>query len=401
MAGRLLNLRVREYLAGLFTLLACGYGDLISSYFLVLFSSYFYKYRFLILALPAIMNLRGSSYITYSARLITKLHLGIIEPKLSLRQISLKHELSETLICILISNIAVGIFVSVVYTIFFQRHSMPLLEITAILADAGIIAASFVIPVTTTILIVSFVKGVRPEVLAGALESVVGDVVTVPSLVAACILERGELLLLTPLLAFTAVLLLLLRSSYRFDRELTSMWRIRRVVPETVTAALLSVILELITGSLILSNFEKITSKSYLAFALLPPVLATCGGVCVNAAVALSTLIHLGEVDTGKAFLRIFARAVSQSIIAYLNVVLLGLLLGYATGLKMSLSMLLLHVLVPGELAVLSLLPLTYLIVLSLVRVGINPANFASPVIMPLCDLITTVIYVMFLVNIR
>ncbi len=399
MTRRFLNIQLKEYIAGLSTLLACGYGDLISSYFLVLFKNYFYRYKFLVLALPAIMNLRGSSYITYSARLITKLHLGIIEPRPSLRQTSLRHELSGTLICVLLANIAVGVLVSLVYTIFFHKDG-SILKITGILVDAGMIAASFVIPITTIIMIISFVKGVRPEVLAGALESVVGDVVTVPSLIAACILDQGGLLAL-PLAAFIATILVLLRSSHRYERELTPMWRMRKVVLETTIAALLSVILELVTGSLVLSNFERMISRSYLTFALLPPVLATCGGVCVNAAVSLTTYIHLGEVDTGRAFLRIFARAFSQSIIAYLNVVLLGLVLGYTTGLRTSLSILFIHVLLPGEIAVIMLLPVTYLIVLSLVKTGINPANFASPVIMPLCDLVTSIVYITFLLAIR
>ena len=397
MLRQLLNLRAREYIASLASLIACSYGDLISSYFLILFSYYFYKYRFLVLALPAIMNLRGSSYITYSARIVTKLYLGIIEPRLSLRQISLRHELSGTLTCILISNIVVGLLISVVYKYLLHGDTCSISNIVLILVTAAIISASFVIPLTTVVLVLSFARGMRPETLIGALESVLGDVITVPGLAIACMLSEYPYAILIPVLLLASTSLLLLFLSHSFDRELSPTWRIYRIIPETVTAAAVSAVIERITGTVILTNFERIISKSYLMFALLPPVLATCGAVCVNAAVTYSTLLHLGELNVRKAVLHVVPKALSQSVIAYMNIFLIGIVLASFTHSKIPLLTLLAHILLSGLISVMLLLPLAYALVLALARIGINPVNFASPVIMPICDLTTTLMYVLLL----
>ncbi len=381
---------LREYVVSTLTLLTCNYTDFITGLFLTLFKDIISTARYIMLILPAIMNMRGCNYVTYSTRVSAKLHLGIIEPKFRRQR-----ELSIEILIVYAIAIMAGIIITLLAVIMYPSYASSIRDIFTITVLSGIISASVTVPVTTLLLIQLFRQNIRPEVVVGPLESIIGDVITVPTVVLSYMVARllSRTLVLT--LLFTMLLIFMFSIIlYKVLRERSSLWRPDRILVETIIAATVSSIIEIFTGVFILSRLSTYIKVSVLLFAL-PATMAAAGAVNVKYSAELSTMLHLGEIEPKmkicKKGLERMLRSASQALILYTNVLLISL--AYCTATHATTMTALFIPPCAGLIATLIMLVVTYYVVVASFRLGINPANIAGPLIMPLCDLASSILY--------
>ncbi|GEM_PF-5019854 len=381
---------LREYIVSTLTLLTCNYTDFITGLFLTIFGNIIKTARYIMLILPAIMNMRGCNYVTYSTRVSAKLHLGVIEPKFRKQK-----ELSlEVLIAYAITIIA-GIIITALAVMICSKCINFTDNILVIAVLSGIISATATIPATTFLLFQLFKRNIRPEVVVGPLESIIGDVITVPTVVLAYLVARlicGKTLLYIPFLTALSISITVL--IYRICREKSSLWNPKRILTETIIAATVSSTIEIFTGLFILKRLTTYLTISVLLFAL-PATMAAAGAVNVKYSAELSTMLHLGEIEPTaricKKSLEKMLRSLSQALILYTNVFLIALVYSLSTHILNASALL-----IPpcaGLIATLIMLIVNYYIVIISFRLGINPANVAGPLIMPLCDLASSILY--------
>ncbi len=383
--------RYAEHGLGLFSLLLCNYGDFFTGYLITLFSGLFEHARFLIVILPVLMNLRGCTYVAYSTRIITKLRLGVVEPK-SIRQRGLIVEMKAAYAVSLLSNLIAGILAALVV------NPLHMDLITAVAMLSGLIGVSVVVPLSTLGFFEVFKREIAPETLAGPLESIIGDMITVPTLLAAFLISSAlysinhmlVILLIATILVST---LIIVRSALKEEGRPYTVWSPKKTIIENVIAGVVASMIELVVGLKLESRLSTLTTYKVLLFAAFP-AMAVVGGVAVRYAAYLNSGLHLGSVEHSPiprgVAARYYYRSVLISLGIYMNVIAMSIL--YALAMHEPLIL----CLVPfaaGMLSTIIMLYVTYLLSIALFRKGINPANVATSLIMPLCDLTTVTIY--------
>jgi len=383
--------RFAEHGLGLFSLLLCNYGDFFTGYLVTLFSSIFEHARFLIVILPVLMNLRGCTYVAYSTRIITKLRLGVIEPR-GIRQRGLLVEMKAAYAVSLLSNLIAGILAAVVVD---PLHTDI---VTAVAMLSGLIGVSIVVPLSTLGFFEVFKREISPETLAGPLESIIGDMITVPTLLAAFIITSflcsiDRLLVIVLIVLITISTIIIVKSALEEEGKPYTVWSPKKTIVENVIAGVVASMIELIVGLKLESRLNTLTTYKVLLFAAFP-AMAVVGGVAVRYAAYLNSGLHLGSIEhrplpTGLAA-RYYYRSILISLGIYMNVIVMSILYALAMHEPVILC------LVPfaaGMLSTVVMLYVTYLLSIILFRKGINPANVATSLIMPLCDLTTVSIY--------
>ncbi len=383
--------RYAEHGLGLFSLLLCNYGDFFTGYLVTLFSSIFEHAKFLIVILPVLMNLRGCTYVAYSTRIITKLRLGVIEPR-GIRQRGLLVEMKAAYAVSLLSNLIAGVLAALVVD---PLHTDI---VTAVAMLSGLIGVSIVVPLSTLGFFEVFRREISPETLAGPLESIIGDMITVPTLLAAFIIisflysiDRALVTILIILITLSAFIIV--RSALKEEGKPYTVWSPKKTIIENVIAGVVASMIELIVGLKLESKLSTLTTYKVLLFAAFP-AMAVVGGVAVRYAAYLNSGLHLGSIEhkplpRGVAA-RYYYRSILISLGIYVNVIIMSIL--YALAMHEPLILCLIPF-AAGMLSTIIMLYVTYLLSIVLFRKGINPANVATSLIMPLCDLTTVTIY--------
>jgi len=380
-----------EHGLGLFSLLLCNYGDFFTGYLTTLFSEVFQHAKFLIVLLPVLMNLRGCTYVAYSTRMITKLRLGVIEPR-GLRQKGLTVEMKVAYVVSILSNFIAGILAALVV------DPLHLDIITAVAMISGLIGVSIVVPLSTLGFFIVYRRDISPETLAGPLESIIGDMITVPTLLLAYILvlylydvHRDIVgILIISILVLTS---LITRSLVKERDKTYVVWNPEKTIIENVIAGVVASMIELVVGLRLESKLSTLTTYKVLLFAAFP-TMAVVGGLAVRYAAYLNSGLHLGSVEHSVIPRGIAARYYYRSMLLsfgiYMNVICMSIIYAYFTGEPLILCSI---PFIAGLLSTVIVLYITYILSIVLFRKGINPANVATSLIMPIADLTTITIY--------
>ncbi len=388
-----------EHGLGILSLLLCNYGDFLTGYLTTLFSYVFKSANFLMILLPIFMNLRGCVYVAYSTRIITKLRLGVIEPR-KFFQRGLLVEIKIAYAVSLISRIIVGIIIALIVGL------SKIDVITSVALISGIIGVSIVVPLSTLGFFEVYKRDISPETLAGPLESVIGDVITIPTLLIAYLITEilyninrlVLVLLLTLLIAFTIVLV---RSTISEEGRPYTVWSPRKTIIENTVASVVASLIELIVGLKLASQLTTLTTYKVLLFAIFP-TMAVVGGIAVRYTAYLNSGLHLGNVEhscipRGLA-VKYYYRSMLLSFAIYVNVIAMSVMYALANHEPLALCAI---PLISGTISTTIMLYVTYLLSILVFRKGMNPANIATSLIMPLSDLTTVLIYMGLLTIIR
>jgi len=140
----------------------------------------------LILAIPPLLDLRGNINGALASRLGTALHIGVIEPKLSMSA-ELKVNLISSLILSFLASATIGL-ISVGVGALFGTQSINILGIVAIAIFAGVVSGIILAAITVMVSIVAYVRGWDPDNVTAPLMATIGDLLTIVIIFLAAIL---------------------------------------------------------------------------------------------------------------------------------------------------------------------------------------------------------------------
>lgn len=251
----------------------------------------------------------------------------------------------------------------------------------------GAIASSVVIAFTVAMAIAGVQRGWDLDTVNGPIATAAGDLVTLPSLwVASYLVEirwvTGTLGLVCAGTALAATWAGL-RSPHRSERSI-----VRQSLPILTLAGMVSVI----AGVSIESRLETLVAFPALLI-LIPPFLAVAGSLGAIFSSRIATKLHLGLIDPRR--IRFFALAEELLLVAclaapmFVLVATLADLIGAAAGLASPGSVEMVEVaLLAGTLATVALVVVGYAGSVVAFLYGLDPDNYAIPVVTSTLDLV-------------
>ncbi|MFP3951319.1 MAG: magnesium transporter [Candidatus Bathyarchaeia archaeon] len=263
-------------------------GTLIASYFDILD----YKlWGFLIY--PGILSVRGAIGGIYSGRLSTALHLGTIEP--SFRDNT--HEsyllISSIIALTFISSMVMSIAGSIFGWLFMEIPLISILEITTVIISTLAVSLLFISPITFSLSIISFNRGLDPDVVVYPVVSTVADIIVTAFYLAMVWSTRytiGWILQGFIVIVFTLGVYFITTPNLKNEK-------FRRSIKEFILTILMVSVIVNLTGS-VLENITDKIGRTPEIYAVYPALIDTVGDVGSIGGSIISTKLALGTLTT-------------------------------------------------------------------------------------------------------
>lgn len=347
-------------------------GTFLGKYFAKIRSSY----PGLLIILPGMMGLRGNVFGSMASRFSTMLYLGDLEPSLKDKKV-----LRNVVLALMLSLIPILMLWAVGVIQGIRRNTF---EILLIIVSSTIVVSLILGYFTAFITIFTFRKGSDPDSVAAPLVASMGDLLTIPSLIAfILLLERAKFEFWGTNILLLSVFVGLLHFSRVRKREILGL-------KELFMTITLLALLSIISGSLLEHYSEVIQASIILSFAY-PALLSSFGNYGSVIAAKTSTRLHLGEIEryfSVEPFLDIAALFMTTPIIGIL-INYLGLLVAKLT-LNLQTAPITILALTYPFMALFIML-YSYTISYVLFKRDINPDNVAIPLIANNSDIFGTI----------
>ncbi|WP_238516368.1 MULTISPECIES: magnesium transporter [Thermococcus] len=263
-------------------------------------------YPGLLVILPGMMGLRGNVFGSMASRFSTMLYLGDLEP--SLRE---KKVLKNIVIAMLLSLIPVTILWAIGVIQGIRYHA---LQILLIVVSSTILVSLILGYFTAFVTIFAFRKEVDPDSMAAPLVASMGDLLTIPALIAfILLLETSKETFWGSNLALILLFLFLLAISRVRKAEIVEFKELFTII---TALALLSLI-----SGFTLQRFSDLIGASIILGFAYPSILSSFGNYGSIIAAKTSTALHLGEIDgylSKEPFMEILALFLTTPIVGVL-----------------------------------------------------------------------------------
>lgn len=145
------------------------------------------NYIGLLVLVPPVMSIRGAIGGAFSARLSTALHIGTIKPQLRNNTPTFKKSFTATMILTLILPIWIGVLAYIVTNLFKLDipggQQLSLLGFIIIAELSGLLSGFLQALVTILLSIISYRRGLDPDIVVSPILYTTGDVIGIVSLV--------------------------------------------------------------------------------------------------------------------------------------------------------------------------------------------------------------------------
>ncbi|WP_457754198.1 magnesium transporter [Thermococcus sp.] len=361
-------------LASLVVSLIIGFfgGTFLGKYFNKIRSAY----PGILVILPGMMGLRGNVFGSMASRFSTMLYLGDLEPKIREKRV-----LRNIVIAMMLSLIPVTILWMIGVIKGIRYHSF---QILLIVISSTIFVSLLLGYFTAFVTIFSFKRGTDPDSVAAPLVASMGDLLTIPSLIAfILILEHSKTVFWTSNIGLILLLLFLVEISKVRRTELLEF-------KELFVIITLLALLSLISG-FTLEKFSHLIQASVILGFAYPSLLSSFGNYGSVIAAKTSTKLHLGEIEkffSVEPFLDILSlfatTPVIGSLINIFGIMLARLILGSSVSFSLELAL-------TYPLMALFIMFYSYTISYFLFKRDIDPDNVAIPLISNNSDIFGTI----------
>lgn len=369
----------------------CNVGDYISGLFLHIFEPIIRAAPMIMAFLPVASDARGNVYSSYGSRLGTLLHLGVLEKYL-------KSELVALAILLVTVNLWVGVLVLIIGGVVGGEKGLNFTDTLFISLFSALASAVFMVPATTWLALASFKRGLDPDNLVSPMATLLGDLVTIPTIVLGYLIAENMSELCK--LATVSVLVLIAVASSIYT--LYSVWsgsrifeRTIKIVKENLPVIIVATSFSGIAGTILLKNLEAILALKGI-LAVVPAFLEDGGAIACRFSARLTTMLHLGKVEL-EAIPRnrwvwkqiginfVHALALFSSLGMFGTIVSIAANVPYTWALKVFLT-----VLLAGLLLTLVISILAYYLALLSFKIGIDPDNVLAPILTSIADAVGT-----------
>jgi mgtE-like transporter len=338
---------------------------------------------------PGILSVRGAVGGLFSGHLGTRLHLGTIKASFTKNTRDF-HTLFRVVITLtLVSGVAVGTGTWIFGLFLWNATLIDFIQLLAVITATMALSVVFVSPLTMVFSILSFRRGLDPDIIVYPITSPVSDIVNTLCYVLSLILffmfgSTGRYLILLLDIIFIAFVV------YILVKNLDETKFVGIIKEFLLTLVFVTVIVN-ITGSL-LNRIGGIADGQKI-YSVYPAIIATVGGVGSIIGSTATTKLALGLVkpffSSIKQHLNEIAGAWLASVVMF---IVYGIVSSVMSGAETLGEMILFtsQLLTTNIVAVSLMVFVAYAVAIFTFRRGWNPDNFVIPIESSLADTITT-----------
>lgn len=272
---------------GLVALLLSTLASFVAGLILVAMTGALERLPGLFILIPASVGMRGVISGTTGARLGTSIAAGLFGVSWS-RGSVLRDNATVGIVLALVSSVYVAILARAAASVF-GEPTIPLLDLVTISVVGGTLGTAIVLMATVALAVASFRRGWDLDTVATPVITAVGDVVTLPALLAATLLveiDGARTPISVACLGATAVAIVV---ATRSDPP------VRRVFAEMVAALLLVPVLDVLAGTLLESQSARLLAYPAILI-LIPPFISQAGALGGILSSRLSSKLAIGVI---------------------------------------------------------------------------------------------------------
>ena len=338
---------------------------------------------------PGILSIRGAVGGLFSGHLGTRLHLGTIKASFTKNTRDF-HTLFRVVITLtLVSGVAVGTGTWIFGLFLWDATLIDFFQLLTVITATMALSVVFVSPLTMVFSILSFRRGLDPDIIVYPITSPVSDIINTVCYVLSLILffmfgSIGRyLILLLDIIFVTFVVYILIKN--------LNETKFVEIIKEFLLTLVFVTIIVNITGSL-LNRIGGITNGQKI-YSVYPAIIATIGGVGSIIGSTATTKLALGLI---KPFFSSIKQHLNEIAGAWLASVVMFIIYGVVSSVMSGAETLGEMMMFTGQLltanivAVSLMVFVAYAVAIFTFRRGWNPDNFVIPIESSLADTITT-----------
>jgi mgtE-like transporter len=338
---------------------------------------------------PGILSVRGAVGGLFSGHLGTGLHLGTIKATFTKNTKDFQTLLRVIVTLALVSGFSVGTGTWIFGLFLWNATVIDFVQLLAVITATMALSVVFVSPLTMLFSVLSFRRGLDPDVVVYPITSPVSDIINTGCYV----LSLGLFFLLGSVGRYVVLLLDVVFVSfvlYILIRNISETKFVETIREFLLTLVFVTIIVN-ITGSL-LGKISSITSGKNI-YAVYPAIIATIGGVGSIIGSTATTKLALGLIKPSfssiKEHINEIGGAWLASIVMFVLYVILSSFISGTTAVG-DLMVFTGQLLTTNILAVVVMLFVAYAVAIYTFRRGWNPDNFVIPIESSLADTVTT-----------
>jgi mgtE-like transporter len=338
---------------------------------------------------PGILSVRGAVGGLFSGHLGTRLHLGTIKATFTKNTRDF-HTLFRVVITLtLVSGVAVGTGTWIFGLFLWDATLIDFVQLLTVITATMALSVVFVSPLTMVFSILSFRRGLDPDIIVYPITSPVSDIINTVCYVLSLILffmfgSIGRYLILLLDIIFIAFVV------YILIKNLNETKFVEMIKEFLLTLVFVTIIVN-ITGSL-LNRIGGITNGQKI-YSVYPAIIATIGGVGSIIGSTATTKLALGLI---KPFFSSIKQHLNEIVGAWLASVVMFIIYGVVSSVMSGAETLGEMMMFTGQLLTTNILAVSlmvfiaYAVAIFTFRRGWNPDNFVIPIESSLADTITT-----------
>ena len=338
---------------------------------------------------PGILSVRGAVGGLFSGHLGTGLHLGTIKPVFTKNTEDFQTLLRVIVTLALVSGVSVGIGTWAFGVFLWNATIIDFIPLMAVIIATISLSVVFVSPLTMVFSVLSFRKGLDPDVVVYPVTSPVSDIINTSCYVLSLALfflfgSLGRYVIWILDIAFVCFVV------YIFIKNIGNT-NFAGIIREFLLTLFFVTIIVNVTGSL-LNRITGVASGTAI-YAVYPAIIATVGGVGSIIGSTATTKLALGLIKSSFSSIKEHIDAIGgawlASIIMFVIYALLSVFVSGTTTID-TLATFTGQVLVTNIIAVSIMVIIAYAVAIFTFRRGWNPDNFVIPIESSLADTITT-----------
>ncbi|MGH9025917.1 MAG: magnesium transporter [Acidimicrobiia bacterium] len=351
----------------------------------------------LLVLVPAAIGMRGNIFGALGSRLGTAIHTGTFGGARR-RDTPVGQSLAAAMLLSISVSLLLAVVAKIVAVGFGLTNTISVADFAVISVVGGVLSSIVVLLITLGVATLSVRQDWDFDNVASPIVTTSGDMVTLPSLFLATFLV--QLHIVTPIVAVLCAIVgvIALVEGIRSPQPI-----LRRVVRESVPVLLVAAIIDVIAGITVEKRLDTLVATPAL-LVLIPPFLAQSGSLGGILACRISTKLHLGLVSPNRVTLRPVAEDVMlialYALPVYLLVGLSSDLVAALVGLKSPGVLEILAVaLIAGAITATLLVVVAYGAAVGAYRLGLDPDNYAIPIVTSGLDLLGAVTLILVIVG--
>ena len=372
-----------------FALVICAVTSMVAGLSLANLSHLLALYPGLIILIPGAIDMRGTIFGTFGARLGTSLHTGEISPPLA-RSEPLRQQVGGVVIQVLSVSMVLA-FVVKGFGISVGLDTLSIYDLVLISVLSSIFSGLILLAFTLLVIDKSFRKGWDPDNISVPFITVAGDVITIPILFGTAIFVSTLADPVTRAATFIFIFTSTAAAVYSIGSNHQLMARIvRQSMPVLIIATLFSTVAGLFMGI-----YEEMLVALSTVLLLIPVFNAVGGNLGGILSSRLTSAYHLGMIKMGRELEEEtkvnFGCTLVLSAFLFPTLGLLSYAVSRASGMDaLGFSEIMTICLVAGFFTTILAIVVTYLFTRFFVRVGFDPDNVTIPMITSVMDVLGT-----------